>query len=56
MSFRTNTVIYSPGHAPIGEMRELSIESYQVQPPVRGGRKKQTPNQAKLMFMRKCKR
>ena len=52
MMHRTNTVVYSPGHAPIGELRDGRAE----QPVHRYGRKRPTSNSAKLMMMRKCKR
>ena len=65
MSGRTNSVSYSPGYAPIGEVRDMRGRGGEeggagtgqwAAPPHRYGRKRPLSNIAKLIHMRKCKR
>ena len=57
MGSQTNIVMYTPGYAPIGEMRDIRNQSdiHQL-PSLRYARKRNMSNKAKMILMRKCKR
>ena len=57
MGSNTNSVCYSPGYAPIGEMRDMrNLGDTQQLPSSRYNRKRPISNKAKMILMRKCKR